>query len=182
MKPEDSKRLRFSVLLCIHGLRNLAYFRVGRQIKDHALLGDFMITVNNNFLDICVLEWCKLFGDKKAVHYWSKVVDDTAKYKPALLSTLGMDGSQFDGYINQMRKYRDKFVAHLERENVMRPPILDTAKASFAFHLRYLADMDSSGAVLHGLPLDPDNIFKIYDEQAKTMYSRFSSTAPLEPL
>jgi hypothetical protein len=31
-------------------------------------------TLNSNFLDIAVLEWCKLFTDAKAYHNWRKVL------------------------------------------------------------------------------------------------------------
>ena len=80
-------------------------------------LSDFCITAYNNFLDICVLEWCKLFGDKKGEHYWGAVVTDTVKFEKELLQHLSVDTAAFEAYRLEMRAYRDKFVAHLTIPN-----------------------------------------------------------------
>jgi hypothetical protein len=60
-------RLRRVVLLCGHFARNLAYYRVG-QTPEHKHLFDpaktacanFWRMANSDFLDLSVLEWCKL--------------------------------------------------------------------------------------------------------------------------
>ena len=178
MTRERRRELRYSVLLCAHGLRNLAYFRAGKQAGPAVLNGDFMVSVNNNFLDVCVLEWCKLFGDKKAKHCWSKIVDDQKKYEAALLTDLGMDRAQFAAYVDEMREYRDKFIAHLDEEATMHIPSLDATKASLAFHMSYLAGTGGSGAVLAGLPLEPYDYFEHCRQEAEGVYIRLKAALP----
>ena len=50
--------------------------------------GDFWATVHSNFLDCCVLEWCKLFIDTKhgkpGEHRWDNVVADKVRFKAKL--------------------------------------------------------------------------------------------------
>jgi hypothetical protein len=77
--------LRRVVLLCSHFMRNLAYYRTGQRFPDGwkakplVPTAPFWRTVNGNFIDVCVLEWCKLFGDKITTradrqnnHYWGR--------------------------------------------------------------------------------------------------------------
>ena len=63
-------RLRRVVLLCCAFTRNLAYYRVGQEEEHRDLLdaeknesANFWRVANSNCVDMCVLEWCKLFGD-----------------------------------------------------------------------------------------------------------------------
>jgi len=104
--------------LCSSFARNLAYYRTGWSKKYKHLLdgSDFWRAVNGNFLDMCVLEWCKLFADKKEKHHWRKVVSDPARFEAGLLRHLGLDEVAFQREIDTIRKYRDKFVAHLDLE------------------------------------------------------------------
>ena len=52
-------------LLCIHFTRNLAYSRAVHGFVKEKKEGDFWITMQGNCLDVSVLEWCKIFGEKK---------------------------------------------------------------------------------------------------------------------
>ena len=64
------KRLRRVVIVCASFGRNLAYYRVGQE-KGRAVHPEdqrhasFWRQVNGNFLDLCVLEWCQLFGERE---------------------------------------------------------------------------------------------------------------------
>jgi hypothetical protein len=67
-------RVRRTAILCEHCLRNIAFYRAGwyRQSKIR-VSRQFWIGANGNFMDIAVLEWCKLFADAKGQHHWSIV-------------------------------------------------------------------------------------------------------------
>jgi hypothetical protein len=83
-------RLRRVVILCRSFAINLAYYRAGwsneqKHMLDPAKSGNFWRVVNGNFLDICVLEWCKLFADQRGKHYWGTIVKDPAGFKAGLL-------------------------------------------------------------------------------------------------
>lgn len=53
----------------------MAYYRAGWKDKKLILGGNFWTGINGNCLDIAVLEWCKLFADRKDPHHWKKIVD-----------------------------------------------------------------------------------------------------------
>ena len=118
------------VLLCCHFARNLAYYRVGHPGEPWHPNRDFWVTVNGNFLDQCVLEWAKLLGDRRGDHHWMQIVSDPTKFEKELLKYLKMNAAEFETYRDQVREYRDKFLAHLDSLKVMTPPRLDIAKAS----------------------------------------------------
>ena len=122
-------RLRRVVLLCVHFSRNLAYYRAGHDRLTNAS-PSFWITIDGNFLDMAVMEWCKLFGDQKGRHSWVKVVTDRSRFEAELLSHLGISPRELEGYVNEMRIYRNKFLAHLDDLPVMDIPFLDRARAA----------------------------------------------------
>ena len=53
------QRLRRCLLVCCHFARNLAYYRARRQ-SSPGPAGDFWISADANFLDVAVMEWCKV--------------------------------------------------------------------------------------------------------------------------
>jgi hypothetical protein len=87
-------------------------------------------TLNNNFLDIAVLEWCKLFGDDHGVHNWRNAVVNTDDFEADLLAKLSFSSEEWDTHIREQRIYRDKFVAHLDELPVMNIPDLTPALTS----------------------------------------------------
>ncbi|CAB3972610.1 hypothetical protein BLA3211_07055 [Burkholderia aenigmatica] len=130
----DPRFVRRVCLLCCHCVRNIAYYRVGFVKEDGT--GDlkqrtqFGATVNSNMLDIAVLEWCKLFADRKANHHWKRVIrDDTQqqRFLGEVLHDTGTSLNDWNRYLDAMRVYRDKFIAHLDDLNVMQIPSLEVA-------------------------------------------------------
>lgn len=82
-------RHRYSALLCTQFVRNLAYYRAGWKERQAAFpQTEMWATINSNFLDIAVLEWCKLFADQGARHHWRKVVVDPGSFLPQMLSDI----------------------------------------------------------------------------------------------
>jgi hypothetical protein len=88
------ERLRRVVILCSSFAGNVAYFRAGQsQTGSEARAPSyarsaFWAQVSSNFLDIAVLEWCKLMGDDKDKHFWRNVVADPAAFEASLLVNL----------------------------------------------------------------------------------------------
>jgi hypothetical protein len=132
------KRLRRTLILCCHCLRNLAFYNAGPRNAAPRPKKQFWVNVGDNFLDIAVLEWCKLFADSRGKHFWRKTISDPAAFWDGLLQKLGQSEAQFDDFVNQMRTYRDKFVAHLDSEEVMHIPRLDVAINSVVYLYDYL--------------------------------------------
>ncbi|MCW3641339.1 hypothetical protein [Burkholderia cenocepacia] len=141
----DPKFVRRVGLLCCHCVRNIAYYRVGFVNEDGS--GDlkqrtqFGATVNSDMLDIAVLEWCKLFADRKALHHWKRVIRDESeqqRFLDALLRHAGTKESGWTHYLDSVRVYRDKFVAHLDDLPIMQIPSLEVALKCVLFLYAYL--------------------------------------------
>ncbi len=147
------ERLRRVVFLCAHFARNLAYYRAGisRLTKSSP---QFWLTANCNFIDMAVIEWCKLLGDSQGKHYWAKVVTDSDGFESEMLSHLGLTVDEFVAYMSQMRTYRDKFLAHLDDLRVMDVPFLDQAQAAVEFYHRHVVQHEAEAGDLSGLPTD----------------------------
>ena len=101
-----SAKARRSGILCCHFLRNLAFyeswFKAGQPFKDK----QFWVTANGNFLDIAVLEWCKLFADAKAKHHFSKVLGNSDHFRADLLAELRLSEVEWEAYIEKFKAYR----------------------------------------------------------------------------
>ncbi|MCD4674473.1 MAG: hypothetical protein K8S18_00550 [Desulfobacula sp.] len=75
------KLLRMVATLCLYCLRHIAYYRAGWGRGSLILKTQFWVGVNGNFIDICVLEWCKIFGDLRGKHSWKKAISDPKSFK-----------------------------------------------------------------------------------------------------
>ncbi len=146
------QRLRRVLIVCCYFIQNLAYYRAGWKPNKVFTRHDsqFWITANGNFLDHCVLEWCKLFGDEKEAHYWGNTVSDPPAFEKGLLSSLGMTPVEFKTNIEKLRRYRDKFVAHLDSDKVMNIPDLEIAKNAVFFYQRYILNEEAQAEDLLG--------------------------------
>lgn len=129
------ERIRRVVILCVLFMRNLAYFRGAYEVpegwrNDDLVLPDasFWRTVANNALDMCVLEFCKLFADERGRHAWRTIVSDPKDFEASLMQRLEFTDEQYRSYLETFRIYRNKFVAHLDDRRTMDIPGLDAAK------------------------------------------------------
>jgi hypothetical protein len=129
------ERIRRVVILCREFMRNLAHRRGAaeapqgwRSVGGPLILPDasFWITSSNNALDMCVLEFCKLFVERKRTenHHWRKVVTDHYAFRDGLLRALKLNEAEYLAYLQIMKDYRDQFIAHLDDERTMHPPNL----------------------------------------------------------
>lgn len=80
----------------------------------------------------------------------------------------------FNSLLDEIRVYRDKFVAHLDDEHVMRIPTLDTALKCVFFlyaHVRATAPADILGtAHLAHLPADLAAYYDACREEGRAAY------------
>jgi hypothetical protein len=165
--------LRRTALLCIHFTRNLAYQREGREGKRYLpVRSEFWITANGNFLDVCVLELSKLFGatrsDQKGSHFWKSVVTDGARFETEMFRLI--DREQFDEMFEEARKYRNRFVAHLDDDRVGHIPHLKIAEDAVRFYYRYIQQNEARPDDLIGLPPDIDEYYEQCSREARLVY------------
>lgn len=128
-----SERLRRVALLCCHCLRNVALYRSAWRRRELIVRRQFWVNANGNAIDIAVLEWCKLFADRKGKHHWTRVVSDEAAFLAQLLRALGMSAKEFHDFARSVLRYRNKFVAHLDDERTMHIPATRVLRRSAAF-------------------------------------------------
>lgn len=171
---DREQRLRRVILICCHFARNMAYYRAGWKNKKLIKNTDFWIGVNGNCIDIALLEWCKLFGDRKANHSWEKIITDRTAFQAGLLETLGpgMNMEGFEYFAKQVRIYRDKFVAHLDNELVADIPGLDECWLSVKFYHKYLLEHETNSVLAHGLPSNLQIFYEAKFEEALIEYSK----------
>jgi hypothetical protein len=171
-------RLRRVVILCRNFAWNLAYYRAGQKPENvvlcdaHSRAANFWRIVGGNFIDLCVLEWCKLLAEPKGKHHWSGIVSDAVGFKNALLQDMGIDDAMFEREIAVMRQYRDKFLAHLDSDYTMNIPTLDKAKQAVWFYHAYVVQHEAKPGDLSGLPLALDPDYEECEAEAGTVYSR----------
>ncbi len=164
--------LRRTGKLCLFAVRNFAYSRAAHDAQSKWRYQQFWIAVANNALDIGILEWCKVFADKKAEHAWRRSINDQALFLAELLTHLRLTESMFDAYLQEMRTYRDKFVAHLDRENQMNIPDLSAAIKSAQFLYKWLVDKEDDGGAFSDSPSDAVGYFRDSFAEAQNVYSK----------
>lgn len=134
------KKQQRSAQLCCHCLRNIAYFRAWWDAGQPNQDSDFVVNGNGNFIDIAVLEWCKVFtSPRKKKHNYEHVVKEPDEFLAAMLAHNGATQEDWDDYKATMKKYRDKYIAHWDDDpDGAKRPVLDLAITSAAYLLDYL--------------------------------------------
>jgi hypothetical protein len=121
-----------------------------------------------------VLEWCKLLGDEKNKHFWRNVVTDPPAFEARLLAHLGMTASDFVD-LAKMRRYRDKFVAHLDSDVRMEIPLLTAALAADSFYHGHIVRAEAGAGDLFGLADTSDKFARGYEhcfKEAELVYAQ----------
>jgi hypothetical protein len=177
LSPDE--RRRRVVLLCCSFMRNLAFHRAGLEVQGKLLdqkqaHGAFWLEVHGNFFDKSVLDWCKLFADNRGKHHWRRVVESPDRFAMELYAALGVTVSEFDGLVEKVKRYRDRFVAHLDEEREMLLPALETAKGAVIFLHKRLVKQAAGSGDWRGLPTSPEELeqgFAQATREARSVYA-----------
>lgn len=176
-------RLRRVALLMASFLRNLAYSRAYEDMHPRIprdWTRDFWITQGGNCTDVAILEWCKLFADSADKHHWSRVVDDPNAFKIWLLTQLALDEAAYSDYVTSVRRYRDKFVAHLDSGNVMEIPALDIAERAVFFYHQHLTTQEVGDPmqVFRPLPSSSVELTLYYEHHSRAAAHTYDEVLP----
>jgi hypothetical protein len=109
--------------------------------------------------------------DKRGQHYWKRVVSDQAAFLVGLLNFIGKTEAEFEKYVDEIRVYRDKCVAHLDSENVMKPPKLGVAKKSVSFLYEYLLVNVEVDKCFNDAPPKASDFYEMHYSQGQKIYS-----------
>jgi len=173
---ERKKFLRMVATLCLYCLRHMAYYRAGWNGGSLILRTQFWVAVNGNFIDICVLEWCKLFGDLRGKHSWKRAVSDPKSFQGGLLQDLELTEAEFNAYVVEMRTYRDKYVAHLDLVERFDIPTLDIAKKSVVYLYNYLLAREDQGGFFSDAPRDVSRFYENAFKEGLSVYKKVATT------
>jgi len=88
------------------------------------------------------------------------------------MNHLGVDETGFEREIVVMRLYRDKFLAHLDSEEVMNIPGLDVAKKAVWFYHAYVVRHEVQPGDLAGLPIELDVGYAQCEDEAQGIYEQ----------
>jgi hypothetical protein len=169
----ESDRLRRCILVCCHFARNVAYHRSRPQGRGRPHEVEFWNTADGNFLDVAVLEWCKLF-DTDARQGWKKVVSDKETFERAMLAALDVTAEEFEKFIQEMRRYRDKFVAHLDSDKVADIPHLELAKRAVQIYHQHIWDNELEPSAKSNLPSDLEAYYQERLAEGAAIYAQVS--------
>lgn len=167
-----SERLRRVAILCCHCLRNIAFYRAGWEHRHVRVGRQFWVNANGNFLDIAVLEWCKLFAERDGKHHWKRIVPDRASFIIGLHEHLGFSPKQFQSYVSGVLRYRNKFVAHLDEERTMHIPQMRPARKAAAFLYDYLLRDPEARSCLADANLCASEFYAVMYRHAHDEYGR----------
>lgn len=165
-------RIADQVFRLVYVARNVAYHR-SLQPFNNELNQNYWILIFNNFLDISVLEWCKVFGSKNQNTHWSRHVENKDEFRNGMLARLEMSQEEWQTYWSSVKDYRDKSVAH-HQSNPNITHYLDLGPALTACFYYY----EKLIAELHNLKVYdyPDDL-ESYFESSLSQASDFSKIA-----
>jgi hypothetical protein len=166
------QRLRRVGILCCYFIGNLAFYRAWHIAGRPRQNEHFWVAANGAFLDIAVLEWCKLFGDPRGKHYWAKVVTNADEFRAGLLHRLAISNAAFDTYIREMRTYRDRFVAHLDDDEQMQIPRLRIARRSTTHLYDHLVAVEDNVDAFHDAPPNLVARYRRFLAEARRIYAQ----------
>lgn len=172
MNKHERDRKRRAGILCCHCLRNIAFYRSWYKAGQPFAKKQFWVNTNGNFLDIAVLEWCKLFADIKGQHYYTRIVQDPNTFLNQLLATLNLTKTDFDNYVKEMKNYRDKFVAHLDKDLMMSIPRLGIARKSAKALYHHLLVQEVGTDTFHDAPRSASKLYRNFLTEGVKVYSQ----------
>ncbi len=154
---------------CCHFVRNYAYYKAGWDRAGFKVKDQFWTSLNGNFLDVAVLEWLKLFGDFKDKHHWKKIMHSDPSFKQRMFDEVDIQQDDLDKIHISIKSYRDKFVAHLDSEEVMRIPKLEEGLHLVFFYYSEVKEICDNTSDW------PESIEEFYQEHFKKGLAQYAS-------
>jgi hypothetical protein len=118
-----------------------------------------------------------LLGDEKDKHFWRNVVTDPAAFEAGLLINLEMTESDFADFAKKIRRYRDKFVAHLDSDAKMDIPRLVVAIAANSFYHKHIVTTEADAGDLFGLADTTEKFAQGYEQCFKEAQQAYGQAA-----
>lgn len=168
----DTDKIRRAINLCTQFTRNMAYYKASYEGSVYvAGNDDFSITISGNFIDVSIIEWCKLFGSYGDHHHWRNLVGDgSAQFSNDMFNRISMSESEFREYHESMKNYRDVFAAHWDDDGEGKRPYLDKAFECVVFLHEYIFENFKNTDQLQDKVRDLRSYYEICHKEAKKCY------------
>lgn len=118
--------------------------------------------------------------DGRDKHHWSQVVINRDEFQIWLLAQLGVSEAAYLDYVVSVRRYRDKFVAHLDADNTMHIPMLDIAQRAVVFYHQHLIseEVDDPLATFRLLPASSEELTIYLDQHSRAAVFTYDRVLP----
>jgi hypothetical protein len=176
----DSKKIARIARLALYCVANIACYRAGwdntsnpKKLRNN---GDFWARANGNFLDVATLNWCILFVDPKEKHYWQRAFVTKDNLVNDLFSHMVMTEGEFNSAVLEIKRYRDKFLAHLDnpQEDILYYPETEFMLKSAKYLFEVLKSNEQTKRALIGVFINADNYYNDkYEEVRKNKTFHF---------
>ena len=173
-KMTDPIKIQRIARWTLHCISNIACYRAGWNETPHPKTlrnnDDFWARANGNFLDAAVLNWCILFAEADGKHYWLKAFETKVHLANDLYQAMGMTESAFNDELLEVKRYRDKYLAHLDNppSRELFYPETEFMLKSTKHLLETLKSNEQTKAALIGVYLNADGHYNEKYEEAKT--------------
>lgn len=162
IRMDYQKKLIIAEKTCMEFAKNVAIFTVTRQkLGTGKCINSFWWEISHNALELAILNWCHLFGQRKDHLHWSNVLKSTDSFKEELIAYLEVSENKWEEYWGQLKKYRDKDVAHVEITKYSMIPPLEIALHSAAF---YYFKISNELLAIFPSPIPKKDLYEIYEK------------------
>ena len=156
--PNFSEKSSDHIFRLIYVIRNAANYRSLVKYKDDFDQIYWILTFNN-FFDLAILEWCKVFGTDSEPTHWKTIVDDHEAFRTGLLSCIGLNESEWNRYWVEVKDYRNNIIAHFKKNpRVQQYPSLDIIINSTFYYYEWLVKALDK----RGIRQEPENLEEYY--------------------
>lgn len=173
-----SEKTSDHIIRLIYVIRNAANFQSLVKYKDD-FKQNYWILIYNNFLDIAVLEWCKVFGTDSEPTHWKTIVNDHTAFREGLLNCIGLDENEWSAFWENVNSYRNNIIAHFKKVDDLSYPFLDVIiKSSFYYYKWLQKELETHGIIQE--PEDLENYYRRCLSQAENFSEiAYNSTADI---
>lgn len=169
---EETRRIS---LICARFVMNAGYYRAQRECDSFSKSTSIHVTINSNFIDQVLLHWCHLFGNEDLnQHHWRRHFDKSLheSFRKGLLEEISIDENEYAEYLIQMKKIRNKWIAHVDDIKKDYLPHLDTAIEGVIYYYKFIRKNDGGCNAFQGIP---DNLDDLYQQSHRDGLRLFSN-------
>lgn len=127
-KDAHLQRITVAIELTESCISNIACYKAGwtsNKLERRLInASSFWTRINGNFLDVATLDWCKLFLDKNidkhspGEYCWKNIFNNHSEWLDVMYCETGINEQDFKKYGMDILNYRNKFLAHRDKNEM----------------------------------------------------------------